>query len=788
MQYVEDQAHNASIVVPLISNDAGPSGRDVPGSGVGEVDIYGHDGYPLGFHCSNPYTWGSGSLPTGYRADHLKESPSTFYSIDEFQGGSFDPWGGPGFENCAILTNMEFERVFYKNNYAAGVALMNLYMIYGGTNWGNLGHPDGYTSYDYGAAIAEDLTLTREKYSELKLQSQFLKVSPAFVTATAYYADSSTYTNTSDLSVTPVIGNGTATNFYVVRHTAGESTSTTSYSLNVTTSAGNLTLPLLGGGLTIHGRDSKVHVTDYDIGGTTLLYSTAEVYTWKKYSDRTILILYGGPGEHHEVAVKTNATAQTMEGDGVTSDVNYGAVILSWDTSATRRIVLLGEIYIYLLDRNSAYNYWAPDIPAGGTFSAFGTSSFSPDSVIVKAGYLVRGVTVAGSTLSLIADFNTTTDVEIIGAPEGLSNLNINDVNTTFDKNGSVWVTKYNYEPPSIQVPSLSSLEWKYLDGLPEIQSNYDDSNWTVADLQTKNSHQAQLTPTSLFGSDYGYNTGYLIFRGYFTAEGTETNFNIYTQGGLAYGHSVWLHDTYLGSWTGTGSISAATGNYSIPNLTAGETYVLTVVIDNLGLDENWTIGTETMKNPRGILSYSFSGGAPSISWKLTGNLGGEQYADLARGPLNEGGSYPERQGYHLPSPPSSGWETTSPYLGLNGTGIGFYTTSFELDLPQGWEIPLSFEFAKSTTAVDYRVQLFINGWQYGKYTNNIGPQTSFFVPEGILNYTGTNWVAVTLWSQQVAGAAITGLELVAGTPVNTGRPDVSVVDSPSWQARESAY
>lgn len=46
-----------------------------------------------------------------------------------FQGGSFDPPGGLGFDQCSILLNMEFERVFYKNNYAAGVTIFNLYMV-----------------------------------------------------------------------------------------------------------------------------------------------------------------------------------------------------------------------------------------------------------------------------------------------------------------------------------------------------------------------------------------------------------------------------------------------------------------------------------------------------------------------------------------------------------------------------------------------------------------------------------------------------------------------------------
>jgi beta-galactosidase len=45
-QYVIDQARRAGIVVPTISNDAWPGGHNAPGTGKGEVDIYGHDNYP----------------------------------------------------------------------------------------------------------------------------------------------------------------------------------------------------------------------------------------------------------------------------------------------------------------------------------------------------------------------------------------------------------------------------------------------------------------------------------------------------------------------------------------------------------------------------------------------------------------------------------------------------------------------------------------------------------------------------------------------------------------------
>jgi hypothetical protein len=205
MEYVEDQFRKNGIVVPLISN---APGQPAP------VDIYGHDGYPLGFDCSNPSVWNN--FNTNFRTLHLEQSPTTPYSIVEFQGGAFDPWGGVGFDKCLSLVNYEFERVYYKNNYGFGVTIYNLYMIFGGSNWGNLGHPGGYTSYDYGATIAEDRSVAREKYSEMKLQANFLVASPAYLTATPGTPSTTQYTTSSDVYVTPMKSN--ETQFYVVRY------------------------------------------------------------------------------------------------------------------------------------------------------------------------------------------------------------------------------------------------------------------------------------------------------------------------------------------------------------------------------------------------------------------------------------------------------------------------------------------------------------------------------------------------------------------------------------------
>ena len=736
MEYVEEQFRNAGIVVPYIVNDNN-EGNFAPGSGPAAVDIYGIDSYPLGFDCANPYTWPFGALQDYLTETHLEYSPLTPFSFVEFQGGSFDPWGGWGFEQCLELVGYQFERVFYKNNFASAITIFSIYMTYGGTNWGNLGHPGGYTSYDYAAVIKENRMVDREKYSEAKLEANFVEASPAYLTATPGNLTNTTYTDTSALSVTPLFGNGSDTNFYVLRHANYSNKATTPYKFTFSTSKGKITVPQLGGQLTLHGRDSKVHTSDYKVGGHNVLYSSAEIFTWKSYADRTVLVVYGGEGEHHELAVSNGGKATVAEGSDVKMGHKNGATVLNWQTSSSRRIVNMGcGLSIYILDRNSAYNYWVLKLPNGdGLYAPNGLAS----TVIVSGGYLMRNATVSGKTLNLVGDFNATVDIEVIGgAPSKLATLTINGESADFtqDKYGVVSAS-VSFEP-DFKAPSLSGIQWKYIDSLPEIQLDYDDSAWPNADLKNSyNDHQALRTPVSLFGSDYGFHTGSLLFRGHFTANGGESNLFMETQGGSAFGSSIWINSDFVGSFDGYDAASDGNKTYTLPNLQSGKDYVITVLIDQLGMDENYVVGENEMKTPRGIIRYDLSGHPDTdVSWKITGNLGGENYLDKVRGPLNEGGLWAERQGYHLPGAPISSWKSSAgPTEGISSAGVGFYGAELDLDLPKGWDIPLSFTFSNSSSSgasSAYRVQLYVNGYQFGKYVHNVGPQDSFPVPQGI--------------------------------------------------------
>jgi beta-galactosidase len=173
----------------------------------------------------------------------------------------------------------------------------------------------------------------------------------------------------------------------------------------------------------------------------------------------------------------------------------------------------------------------------------------------------------------------------------------------------------------------------------------------------------------------------------------------------------------------------------------------------------------------------------------MTGNLGGEEYQDRVRGPLNEGGSYPERQGWHQPRPPAKEWASSNPTTAVTAPGVTFYTTDFELSIPKGWDIPIELVFDKAPRTL-FRLQLFVNGWQFGKFISHIGPQTAFHIPEGILNYNGKNTVALTYWSQEdsTSVSGLKSISLRSGRPVLTGRSKVNTVVSPSWKKRQNAY
>jgi beta-galactosidase len=117
---------------------------------------------------------------------------------------------------------------------------------------------------------------------------------------------------------------------------------------------------------------------------------------------------------------------------------------------------------------------------------------------------------------------------------------------------------------------------------------------------------------------------GPLIYRGYFAANGEEDTFLITTQGDNAYGHSVYLESTLIGSWSGSPASAFHNQTFLLLRLQAGSPHIFTVVIDHMGLDMTFFVDSDQMKTPRGIMAYTLGGHSDqsAISWKVTGTSG----------------------------------------------------------------------------------------------------------------------------------------------------------------------
>ncbi len=97
-------------------------------------------------------------------------------------------------------------------------------------------------------------------------------------------------------------------------------------------------------------------------------------------------------------------------------------------------------------------------------------------------------------------------------------------------------------------------------------------------------------------------------------------------------------------------------------------------------------------------------------------------FPDKTRGVFNEGGLYGERKGWHLPGFDTSSWESRDLSHGLpkSAAGVGFFVTTFDLHIPEGLDVPMSFNF-NEPLGQPYRAYLFVNGWMMGKRVGNLG-------------------------------------------------------------------
>jgi len=343
-----------------------------------------------------------------------------------------------------------------------------------------------------------------------------------------------------------------------------------------------------------------------------------------------------------------------------------------------------------------------------------------------------------------------------------------------------------------IQVPELKG--WKFRDSLPEIATGFDDGDWAVANKTTTNIPFKPYYGDGriLYGCDYGFCENIVLWRGHFKATGAEKSVNISINGGEAFAGSVWVNNVFLNTSFGNSTnnrriLEETDDKFTFPqgSLLPGKDNVITVVQDNMGLNETGST-PNTSKSPRGIRGFQLDTGTPFADWKVQGKIGGYKgYPDKVRGVFNEGGLFGERKGWHLPgfNTAKNGFSSRELSTGLPGSkaGIGFFITTFKLNIPKEVDALMSFTF-EEPFGQPYRAILFVNGWMMGKRVGNLGPQSKFPVHQGILNYNGENTIAVALWAMTPNVTVAPDLRLVLDSVFEGGVGNV-VTNNPVWSS-----
>ncbi|TFK90371.1 glycoside hydrolase family 35 protein [Polyporus arcularius HHB13444] len=793
---LEKQYRENGVVVPLTYNDPGEKAGFI--NGTGAPDLYGLDDYPNEFNCTNGSSWNP--IHTNYHQYHITNEPDRPFCMPKFQGGSHDSWGGPGYDACRARVGPDFEDVFYKNNWAANVKMHSVYMFYGGTSWGAINYPGAYTSYDYGAAIKETRLLW-EKYDEMKRQAFFIRSSPQF-RKTDWIGDN----NATGTGIPGVTVNGTGTfatflrnsdsgtGFLIARQLNSSSLARTNFRVSVDTLHGRISLPQTFDAIELNGRQSKVIITDYSFGANgSVLSTTATVFFAGTIGSRDVLFLTGDADQSHEASLMLSGTGSRSDYSHVkytTSHALRDATTITVRSGFKPELITLwdsDEQLVVFSDPVTAATFWSPaireetehTIPGLETFWQFGTNT----TVLVGGPYLVRNVTINGSTLSLYGDLNATVPLTVIGLPS-ITHVTWNGQAVSVKNEGRGVLTgelTLSSKVREVKVPKLTV--WKYAESLPEIQAGFNDSNWIVADHTTTNItvQMAYGDGRVLYGCDYGFCENNILWRGHFNATGEETAANLSINGGTGHAASVWINDVFIDTISSLTAVGDANATFSFPEASVipGQDNVITVLQDHMGNNE----GTD-QKSERGIRGFELYSGVGSFStWKVQGKLGGYTgFPDRVRGVLNEGGLYGERQGWHLPGFDISNWTTRALSEGLpeSKAGVGFFVTTFELRVSRGVDAMMSFQFSEENAP--YRALLFVNGWKFGKRVANIGPQTRFPVPPGILDYNGSNTVAVALWVMQDEEVH-PALELVVDGAVEGGVGPIST-NNPAWSPR----
>ncbi|MFG3548348.1 beta-galactosidase [Streptomyces sp. NPDC047725] len=651
----------------------------------------------------------------------------------------------------------------YLADLARGVTLHDAVPVFGGTSWGWLAAPSAPApTYDPAAAIDEARRPT-ENLAPLHQIGHLLRHVP----------------DLSRLEEAPGVRAGDAR--IQVRHLANPDTGAHVYVVsNDSAEDVTSTLPLAGtdATVTVPARDARLLAAGLDLGaGRKLAYATVQPMLTMSAGRLDIAVFTGRTGEMAHVVLdfpdepwatrldEEAAWAYDKSGLHVTAPLGtHGLTRVRVRSAGSDRTLLL-----LFADDALSLRLWPYETPTG--------------KGLVYGPALLRTAALDGDTVRLTGDTVDAYGLEV-WAPRGVTGVTWNGraVATRVSRAHSL----RSRDPlPGVGEPVLPALgDWRRREENPEAAPGFDDSGWTAADRTA--SHSTTPVPEGqpvLFADDYGFHYGDVWYRGRLTGtDGLESVSLSYGTGARGM-LMAWLDGEPLGTHRAergeAGGTWTATARFRLPSALRerlGErrrdgrprSGVLSVLVRRTQHDQ------DDVRAARGLTSVAFEGAAPAVRWRLQGAAA----PDPVRGPLNNGGLYGEREGWHLPGYDDGGWEPVSLPRADRRQGVTWYRTTFRLDVPPETDASVGLTL-DDDPARDYRVQVFLNGWNMGEYVGGEeGAQRTLVLPNGILRTrAAVNTLALAVLSGAgPAGPGTVRLTLLGGA---AGGVPVEPVASP---------
>ncbi len=683
MEELKRYAKEFGIVVPIYHNDF----REL-GSWNGLVDLYGYDKYVI-FADKHPKTlplkpWQPKNFVKSIDSTEKKirsfEAPAseTPMFIPELQGGWYNHWSIKyGFDELYDYFGSPYQKVICQSFLAQGVSMMVLYMFYGGTNYGSLGNPEVYTSYDYSACIRE-FGYHSNRMRHLRLFALFTRSFNESISTTDPVEKIDIDCSQKDI-LYKQRHSLDGTDFYFFR--------------NFNENKNEFTIELKDG--TVVPKLQKQHLNYKDgfiaIGNHklsedfTIKFCSLPIILKSKYRDGYLLITYQNGGEL--ILEGTGFKSKYINQIEADSFTRFWFVNRGYDTITSRDGK---KLYIVCLDEEHALKFNS-NLHEGDFRAIWGSyATFFHDNGKLEVESHGKEEVVLLTEKDEVPLFQQTTQYNIPG----------------------VHTARFD-EIPHVGITSLHKWKVKKTDWAKDNSVDI----WRPINIKKHNT------------ISMGYTSGHILYKCEFTPKSYK---KLLLKLNIRHKAAVWLNGSYVGGIVNYTAKTAAlfkpgpmngpdsqlfgTKVFDLTPHLIHDKNVLFIITESLGQSKHF-FPTNDSKIPRGILKARFSKPVLNKRWYISG-------IDVTklRDPYDTVGLPGEKRNFHKIQN-GNDWELVKTWNILPEDQIVWYTTKFGWDSIAKDRIPLRVNLNGK-----FNASIFLNGHCIGRYWGGAGPQYNFYL------------------------------------------------------------